>query len=168
MAWWKIALIGSVIWLVLILSAAYVHVEVLLSGQLTEEQEEVLAGRYGVLAGAGMVLIWGAGFLVLILSGPPRPKIDQGFCLSWWHLSPRRQFLREFWAGGLCISLFVAWQASGNFSSRLGEMGFRDPVSLGWKMAGAAVATWVLWVAFLYRRWKRIEARESSAAGSSP
>lgn len=165
MSWWKIALIGSVVWFVLILSAAYVHVEVLLSGQLTEEQEEVLAGRYGVLAGAGMVLIWGIGFLVSILSGPPGPKIDQGFCLIWWRLSPRRQFLREFWAGGLCVGLFVAWQASGNFPNGLREMGFSNPVSLGWWIAGALVAGWIVWVAFLYRRWKRLEAREAPAAG---
>lgn len=165
MSWWKTALIVSVVWFVLILGAAYVHVEVLLAGQLMEEQEEVLARRYGVLAGAGMVLIWGAGFLFSILSGPPRPKIDQGFCLSWWHLSPRRQFLRELLCGGGCVGLFVAWQASGDLPNRLHEMGFRNPVAFGWQQVGVVVAIWLVWLAFLYWRWKRIASSETPAAG---
>ncbi|AMV20632.1 hypothetical protein [Planctomyces sp. SH-PL14] len=165
MSWWKVALIVTVVWFVLVPGAAYVHVEVLLSGQLTEEQEEVVAGRYGAVAGAGMVVIWGAGFLISVLSGPPRPKIDQGFCLSWWHLSPRRQFLREFWAGGLCVGLFVALQASGNVSRGLAEIGFHDPVAVGWQLAGVIVAIWVIWVAFLYWRWRRAAAGETSREG---
>lgn len=169
MSWWKIALIVTVVWFLLVLGTGYVHVDVTLAGQLTDAQEKALSEQYGFVAGIGIGLIWGiaaaARFLTPLFAASPGLGIDQGFCLSWWHLSPRRKFIRELWAGGLMMALFVAAQASGFFPSHLGQIGIPNPVAFGWILVGAALAIWVGGVLFQYCRWKRLEARETPTAG---
>ena len=54
---WQKALLCSAIWLLLVIGAGLVHVNVILAGKLTPAQEEALSGRYGMLCGAGPVFI---------------------------------------------------------------------------------------------------------------
>ena len=60
---WQKALLGSVIWSVLIIGTGIVHVNVLLAGKLTEAQDEEISERYGMACGAGLVGILAIVFL---------------------------------------------------------------------------------------------------------
>jgi hypothetical protein len=57
MKWWKKALIGSVAWAVLMIAAALILTQVVLAGRITEQQADAIAFKFGIVGGAGMVLI---------------------------------------------------------------------------------------------------------------
>jgi hypothetical protein len=67
MRWWKIALVISAIWIGLIIVAGILHTEVILAGQLTEAQDDVISFRYGFACGVGLVLIWAVSALPRLL-----------------------------------------------------------------------------------------------------
>lgn len=54
---WQKALLCSVIWLLIIFSAAIIHTSMILAGKLTRAEDAVLSERYGMICGAGIVVI---------------------------------------------------------------------------------------------------------------
>ena len=67
MKWWKKALIASLVWLVLIIGAGILHIELILHDELTPAQAEAVMERYGNAGGFGFVAIW----IVLFLRRKP-------------------------------------------------------------------------------------------------
>jgi hypothetical protein len=67
MKWWKKALIASLVWLVLIIGAGILHIELILHDELTPAQAEAVMERYGNAIGFGHVAIW----IVLFLRRKP-------------------------------------------------------------------------------------------------
>ena len=58
MAWWKKALIVSVVWLALTIAAGMIHTEVILAGHITPERSDQISQAYGMACGVGLVVIW--------------------------------------------------------------------------------------------------------------
>ena len=54
---WKKALLCSVIWLALLFSTAVFHTNVVHSGKLRQAGDAALTERYGMICGAGLVVI---------------------------------------------------------------------------------------------------------------
>jgi len=63
MAWWKKALIGSVVWIVLIFAVVMVHTSMTKDEKTTPEQDAAISRRYGQVFGAGLAAIWVFSFM---------------------------------------------------------------------------------------------------------
>jgi uncharacterized membrane protein len=63
MKWWKKALIASLVWLVLVVVASILHIELIRAGELTPAHAEAIYERYGNAYGFGLVAIWIVMFL---------------------------------------------------------------------------------------------------------
>jgi len=68
MSWWKKALIASVIWLVAVVAAGYVHTDVILAGRVTQAEDEAISEMYGFAFALGLVVLWGIAFLITLLA----------------------------------------------------------------------------------------------------
>ena len=64
MAWWKKALIFSVIWAVLTIGTGIIHTNVILAGKITPQQDEKISEVYGKVCGGGLVAAWILLYLV--------------------------------------------------------------------------------------------------------
>jgi hypothetical protein len=58
MAWWKKALIVSVVWVALTIAAGMIHTDVVLADRITPERSDQISETYGMACGVGLVAIW--------------------------------------------------------------------------------------------------------------
>ncbi len=54
---WRKALLFSTVWLALLLSAVFVHTNVIRAGKIMHSEDSVLSERYGLICGAGLAAI---------------------------------------------------------------------------------------------------------------
>ena len=67
---WQKALLFSVIWIVVVLSAGFFVTDVMLAGKITPQQDEQISEQCGMACGGGVVLIW----VVFFARKPSRPN----------------------------------------------------------------------------------------------
>ena len=75
MKWWKKALILSGVWVVLTLGAALVHINVVLAGEITPQQDEKISESNGRLCGGGLMGTW---VLTYLLRNKGKPQMNAG------------------------------------------------------------------------------------------